>query len=357
MPVVKALVLSGGTGARLRPLSYSMPKQLIPIANQPVLEHVLGNIAALGVTDIAIVVGAWAEQIAEVIGNGSRFGARITYIRQETPLGLAHAASLARPFLAEDDFVMYLGDNVLHAGVTRLAEEFRANRPAAQLAVQKVADPRGYGVAEVSPDGLVTRLAEKPRAPRSDLAIAGVYFFTAAIHEAVRAIRPSATGELEITDAVQWLVSHGAQVRASQYAGFWRDAGRVDDILDCNRVLLGDLRPAIAGQVDAASELNGVVVQPGARVMRSRIDGPAIIGANSLVIDSHVGPYASIGRNCVLRLTSLADSVVLDGASISAPSGLYRSLIGRGARIGPGGNGEASHRLVVGDHASVEIAA
>ncbi|HUZ23251.1 MAG TPA: glucose-1-phosphate thymidylyltransferase [Streptosporangiaceae bacterium] len=353
---MKALVLSGGSGVRLRPFSYSMPKQLIPIANRPVLEHVLGNIRALGVTEIALVVGDWAAEIAEAVGDGSRFGAHITYIRQDRPLGLAHAVLLARPFLAEDDFVMYLGDNILQDGVVEIAEEFRASRPAAHIVVHEVPDPRAYGVAEVDADGVVQRLVEKPAQPGSRLAIVGVYFFTAAIHEAVTAIACSARGELEITDAIQWLVSHGAEVRAREYSGFWKDAGRVEDVLECNRRLLGELRPAIAGQVDASSELRGAVVEPGARVVRSRIEGPAIIGANTLIEDSHIGPNTSIGRDCVLRGTDLADSVVLDGTSISAVSGLHGCLIGRSASIGPRGDGEIRHRIVVGDHARIEIA-
>ncbi|GAB3959129.1 glucose-1-phosphate thymidylyltransferase [Streptomyces sparsus] len=351
---MKALVLSGGSGTRLRPFSYSMPKQLIPIVNKPVLEHVLENIAALGVTDVGIIVGDWAPQIAEVIGDGSRLGVRVTYIPQDKPLGLAHCVTLARPFLGDDDFVMYLGDNMLPDGVSAIAEDFTANRPDAQVVVHKVADPRAFGVAELGPDGRVERLVEKPQQPRSDLAMIGVYFFTAAIHRAVDAIEPSARGELEITDAVQWLVETGARVKASEYDGYWKDTGRAEDVLECNRRLLDSLRPGIVGEVDNRSELDGLVlVEAGARVVRSRIEGPAIIGAGSVIENSHVGPGTSIGRDCVVRDTRLADSIVLDGASICDVPGLHGSLIGRGATVGA----SAQAKLVIGDHTRIEVAA
>ncbi|MFC5183283.1 glucose-1-phosphate thymidylyltransferase [Actinomadura harenae] len=353
---MKALVLAGGSGSRLRPLSHSMPKQLIPVAGRPVLEHVIADIANLGVTDVAVVVGTWATQIQRVLGDGSRLGVRLTYLRQDRPLGLAHALRLGRSFLGEDDFVMYLGDNVLREGVAEIAGEFRRTRPAAQLVVRKVADPRAYGVAEVDADGAVLRLVEKPEHPAGDLAVVGVYFFTPAIHDAVAAIVPSARGELEITDAVQWLVDAGADVRAKEYGGFWRDVGEIEHVLDCNRRLLEDLVPRVAGAVDAASELHGpVVVEEGASVVRSRIRGPAFIGAGTRVEDSVVGPGTAVGAGCLLRSASLADSIVLDGASIEFTGAFRRSVIGRSAVIGPGVRGRDAHEIVVGDHARVEL--
>ncbi|WP_284734253.1 glucose-1-phosphate thymidylyltransferase [Actinomadura sp. NEAU-AAG7] len=358
---VKALVLSGGSGARLRPISHSMPKQLIPVANRPVLEYVIDDIRRLGVTDIAIVVGSWATQIQQALGDGSRFGVHLTYLRQDLPLGLADALRRAGPFLGDDDFVMYLGDNVLREGVAEIAEEFRRTRPAAQLVVHKVADTRAYGVAEVDADGRVLRLVEKPERPRSDLAVVGVYFFTSAIHASVAAIEPSARGELEITDAIQRLVADGAPVRAREYTGFWRDVGEIEHVLDCNRRLLEDLRHRVTGTVEGGAELRGpVVVEDGARVVRSRVTGPAVIGAGTLVEDAEIGPGTAVGRGCLLRSTSLADSVVLDGASISFAGPFARSVIGRSATVGPAGaraGGRAAHRLVVGDHAGVEVAA
>ncbi|WP_406063382.1 glucose-1-phosphate thymidylyltransferase [Streptomyces sp. NBC_01077] len=353
---MKALVLSGGAGTRLRPFSYSMPKQLIPIANKPVLEHVLENVRAVGVTEVGVIVGDWADEISAVIGDGSRLGLRITLIPQEKPLGLAHCVALARPFLGDDDFVMYLGDNMLPGGIADIAADFTAHRPDAQVVVHKVRDPRAFGVAELAPDGSVLRLVEKPEQPRSDLALIGVYFFTAAIHRAVAAIEPGARGELEITDAVQWLVTHGARVTASEYDGYWKDTGRAEEVLACNRALLGEQTARVDGEIDAESEVTGrVVIEPGARLIRSTVTGPAVIGAGTVIENSTVGPHTSIGRDCLLRDTTLTDSIVMDGASISGVTGLRGSLIGRNAVVG-GAEGDG-HRLVIGDHTHIEVAA
>ncbi|MEU4579665.1 glucose-1-phosphate thymidylyltransferase [Nonomuraea sp. ATR24] len=340
---MKALVLSGGSGTRLRPFSYSMPKQLIPIANRPVLEHVLVNIRDLGVTEIGVVVGSWAAEIAAVVGDGSSLGLRVTYIRQDEPLGLAHAVRLARGFLGDDDFVLYLGDIMLPDGVAGVAADFRARRPAAHVVAQRVPDPRAFGVVELGPGGNVRRLVEKPRHPRSDLAMVGVYFFTAAVHEAVDAIAPSRRGELEITDAVQWLVSHGRPVRATEYQGFWKDTGKPDDVLECNRRLLAEL----GGRVELG---------PMTRTTRSRIEGPVIVGANTVIEDCLIGPNVSIGRDCVLRGTRLSDSIVLDGASILEVPGMHGSIVGRSAVIEPAGSPAIPYRLLVGDNTRVEIA-
>ncbi|MDH6709081.1 glucose-1-phosphate thymidylyltransferase [Kitasatospora sp. MAA19] len=271
---MKALVLTGGSGTRLRPFSYSMPKQLIPLANTPVLVHVLCNIRDLGVTEIGVVFNDRVADIEAVVGDGSGFGARVTCLRQDAPRGLAHTVAVARDFLGNDDFVMYLGDIMLPNGIRAAGEEFAGRHPAAQVLVQRVADPRGFGVVELGPDGEVVGLLEKPREPRSDLALCGVYFFTAAVHEAVAAIRPGPRGELEITDAVEWLLNSGAEVRAHTYDGYWKDTGRVEDVLECNRHLLDAERRSVAGQVDEASELIGeVVVEPGARIVASGSPG------------------------------------------------------------------------------------
>jgi dTDP-glucose pyrophosphorylase len=236
-----------------------MPKQLIPVANKPVLEHVLGNVRLLGVTEAGIIVNRWAPEIVAQLGDGSRFGLRLKYIPQDKPRGLAHAVLIARDFIGIDDFVMYLGDNILADSITECHEEFAARRPAAHVVVTKVTDPRAFGVVEIDHDGTVLRLTEKPRYPRSDLALTGVYFFTSAIQRAVGAIRPSARGELEITDAIQWLLTEGEEVTASQYYGYFRDVGRVKDVLECNRRVLDGLRPGLSGEIDAGSTLTGPV--------------------------------------------------------------------------------------------------
>ncbi|WP_030668683.1 glucose-1-phosphate thymidylyltransferase [Streptomyces rimosus] len=355
---MKALVLSGGTGTRLRPFSYSMPKQLIPIANKPVLEHVLDNIRAIGVTEVGIIVGEREPEIRAVLGDGADLGLHLTYLRQDAPRGLAHCVQVARDFLGDDDFVMYLGDNMLPQGVAEAAERFRRVRPAAQVVVQRVADPRAFGVAEVGPEGRVERLVEKPEEPRTDLALIGVYFFTPAIHEATDAIGPSGRGELEITDAVQWLVARGADVRAEEYTGYWKDTGRVEDVLECNRELLDHLVRSVEGTVDEESVLIGpVVVAPGARIVRSFIEGPAIVGADSLVADSRIGPHTAIGRDVRLRGTHIDYSIALDGASVSGVHAVHGSVIGRSAAVSSGDNGIRKHRLVVGDHTEIEVAA
>ncbi|MBA6437035.1 glucose-1-phosphate thymidylyltransferase [Streptomyces sp. GMR22] len=355
---MKALVLSGGAGTRLRPFSYSMPKQLIPIANKPVLEHVLENIRDLDITDVGVIVGDWGPEIREVIGDGSRLGVRITYIPQEKPLGLAHCVAISRAFLGDDDFVLYLGDNMLPEGVADVAEQFTKTRPDAHVVVQKVPDPQGFGVAELGTDGRVEHLVEKPSRPRSDLALIGVYFFTDRIHRAVAAIGSSARGELEITDAIQWLVRHGHEVRASEYTGYWKDTGRVEDVLECNQQLLGCLTTDVRGDVDALSRLSGrVVIEEGARVLRSQVEGPVIIGAGTVVEDSRIGPGTTVGRHCVVRYTRLTYSIVMDGACITAVPGLRGSVIGRNATVGAGRVGDADHRLVVGDDTRIEVTA
>jgi glucose-1-phosphate thymidylyltransferase len=331
-----------------------MPKQLIPIANRPVLLHIMDNLRALGVREVGVVVGDRRDEIAAALGDGAAVGLEVTYIRQEAPLGLAHGVRIARDFLGDDDFVLYLGDVMLTDGVVEMAERFARRRPTAQVVVQKVADPRAFGLVETDADGRVTELAEKPEHPRGDLAMVGVYFFTPAVHGAVDAIGPSARGELEITDALRWLVTEGHEVRAEVYPGFWKDTGRVEDIFECNREVLGRLRRSVAGTVCPDSELVGdVVLDPTARVTRSRIVGPAVVGAGTVVSDSQIGPYTAIGDGCVLSGTCVADSIVLAEATVRDVPGIHGSVIGRGAAVSSGG---ARHRLLVGDDTQVEVA-
>ncbi|GAA3343134.1 glucose-1-phosphate thymidylyltransferase [Amorphoplanes nipponensis] len=354
---MKALVLAGGTGSRLRPLSHSMPKQLVPVANKPVLMHCLDRLSEAGIREVGIIISPErGAAIREAIGDGAALGLDITYIMQDAPLGLAHCVRLARPYLGDDDFVMYLGDNILAGGVLALADRFRARRPAAQVVVTKVPDPRDYGVAEVDAAGRVTRLVEKPATPVSDLALIGVYFFTPAIHEAVAAVQPSARGELEITDAIQWLVSAGSPVTATEFTGYWKDTGRIDDLLECNRVLLEATERRLRGEIDEASEVIGAVaVEPGARIIRSRIVGPAVIGKDSLVVDSYVGQYTSIGGSCVLVGAGIEHSIVLDHVSVRDVRGIHGSLIGRSAEVCVSIGDVARNRLVIGDDTRVEV--
>jgi glucose-1-phosphate thymidylyltransferase len=353
---MKALVLSGGSGTRLRPITHTSAKQLLPVANKPVLFYGLEAIAAAGITDVGIVVGDTAAAIEAAVGDGSDFGISVTYIRQTAPLGLAHAVLVARDFLGDDDFVMYLGDNFIVGGITSLVEEFVAARPAAQILLTRVSDPRSFGVAELDSDGRVTRLEEKPQAPRSDLALVGVYLFTPAVHEAVAALKPSWRGELEITEAIQWLLDNGRAVNSTTITGYWKDTGNVTDMLEVNRLVLESLEPRLDGHVEEDCEIIGrVVVEAGAHVAGSRIVGPVIIGANSKVTGSYVGPFTAIDEGCSITDSEIEYSILLSRASIRGVHRIEASLIGHDAEVTPAPRVPRAHRLVLGDHSKVQI--
>jgi glucose-1-phosphate thymidylyltransferase len=353
---MKALVLAGGTGLRLRPLSHSRPKQLVPVANKPVLHYGLETLGAAGITDIGMIVNAQSSAIRESTGDGSAFNANITYIPQEAPLGLAHCVVLARDFLGDDDFVMYLGDNIVPGGISAVVADFHAERPDALLALGAVPDPQEYGVAEIDADGRVLSVAEKAPAPRSKLAIMGVYVFGSAIHQAVTSISPSGRDELEITHAIQWLVENERTVRGHVLAGTWKDTGKVSDLLDCNRIVLGTLAPDIRGKCDTETEIVGpVVLAEGAKLIRSRVIGPAVIGPGSVVSDCYVGPYTSIGGDCLMESCGIEYSVVLSGASVQSVPYVRDSVIGERARVRAAPMPGGATRLVIGDDSEVAI--
>ncbi|MET9057849.1 MULTISPECIES: glucose-1-phosphate thymidylyltransferase [Streptomyces] len=353
---MKALVLSGGAGTRLRPITHTSAKQLVPVANKAVLFYGLESIAAAGVTEVGVIVGDTADEIREAVGDGSRFGLDITYIPQERPLGLAHAVLIARDWLGDDDFVMYLGDNFIVGGITDLVDEFRRTRPDAQILLTRVPDPRAFGVAELDAAGQVVGLEEKPRTPKSDLALVGVYLFTPAIHEAVRAVRPSFRGELEITHAIQHLIDQGADVRSTIIKGYWKDTGNVVDMLEVNRTVLESLDRRIDGRVDDASETVGrVIVEAGATVVNSRLVGPVVIGAGTEVRDSYVGPFTSVAENCRITDSELEFSIVLRDSSIDGVGRIENSLIGRHVEVTPAPGVPSAHCLVLGDHSKVQI--
>jgi glucose-1-phosphate thymidylyltransferase len=352
---MKALVLSGGTGIRLRPFTYSTPKQLLPVANKPVLQYGLETIRDTGITDVGVIVGDHRDQIREFLGDGSRLGLRISYIEQASPAGLAHCVLLAQDFLGDEDFLMYLGDNIIGDGLAAAAADFAARRPDAKLMVSKVDDPTQFGVAEFDAVGRVFGLAEKPVNPRSDFAIMGIYFLTAAIHRAVAGLRPSKRGELEITDAIRAVMADGGTVTAEEYHGYWRDAGTVDDLLECNRFMVSAVRGEMRGDVDGHSLVQGeVLVEPGARIVRSQVRGPAIIGAGSVVRGATIGPGTVVGRHCRLTDCEAEASVLLDGAVVRGLHGIRGSIVGRHAEV-RGGRVQAVSRLRVGDHAFVEL--
>ncbi|WP_031013708.1 glucose-1-phosphate thymidylyltransferase [Streptomyces sp. NRRL F-5727] len=354
---MKALVLSGGSGTRLRPITHTSPKQLVPVANKPVLYYVLEDIAGAGITDVGIVVGETADEIQDAVGDGSKFGLQVTYLPQQAPLGLAHAVLIAREYLGDDDFVMYLGDNFVVGGITELVDEFRAERPDARILLTRVPDPTAFGVAELDAEGRVRGLEEKPEQPKSDLALVGVYLFTPAVHEAVRAIKPSWRGELEITHALQWLIDHRRDVRSTIIHGYWKDTGNVADMLEVNRTVLEGIEARVEGSVDADSEVIGRVrIDAGARVLGSRIVGPAVIGAGTVIVNSYVGPYSSIAENCRIEDTEIEFSIVLNDAHLNGVRRVRASLVGRSVTVSPAPRVPSSNRLVLGDHSEVQIA-
>jgi glucose-1-phosphate thymidylyltransferase len=353
---MKALVLAGGSGSRLRPITHTFAKQLVPVANKPVLFYGLEAIRDAGIKDVGIVVGDTAPAIQDAVGDGRAFGLNVTYIRQEAALGLAHAVLIARDFLGDDDFVMYLGDNFIVGGISRLVDEFRSERPDAQIMLTTVLDPRQFGVAELDEAGQVVSLMEKPQYPKSDLALVGVYLFTPAVHEAVRRLSPSGRGELEITEALQWLLDTGYRVRSTIISGYWKDTGNVADMLEVNRMVLESAEALRDGTVDDATELIGrVVIEHGARVSRSRIVGPAVIGARTLIEGSYVGPFTSISEDCAIVDSEIEYSIVLRGASVSGVRRIEASLIGHDVEVTPAPNVPRAHRLVLGDHSKVQI--
>jgi glucose-1-phosphate thymidylyltransferase len=314
---VKGLILSGGRGTRLRPITYTSAKQLVPVANKPVLFFGIEAMAAAGIREIGIIIAPeTGEEIKTVTGDGSAFGVEITYILQDEPNGLAHAVLTAEPFLGDSPFVMYLGDNLLQGGITELVDAFRTNAPDALILLTPVPDPENFGVAELT-EGRVTRLVEKPPEPQTDLALCGVYMFTAGIHDAARAIEPSGRGELEITDAIQHLVDTGQRVEPHVVQGWWKDTGRLDDMLEANRLVLDTIDSRTEGTVDDASTTHGrVIIEPGASLTRSTVRGPAIIGAGAQLTDAYIGPYTAVGPDCVVERAEVEHSILLEGSSV-----------------------------------------
>ncbi len=354
---MKALILSGGKGTRLYPLTYTCAKQLIPVANKPVLHRVIEAIRDAGVEDIGIVVGETGDEIREATGSGDRWRVRLTYIDQPEPLGLAHAVLTSRDFLEDDRFVMFLGDNVIQGGVRQLIQEFAASDWNAQVVLTEVAEPEHYGVAELDGDGRIRRLVEKPKEPPSNLALVGIYMFDAHIHEACRAIRPSWRGELEITDAIQWLIDHDYHVRPHLHRGWWIDTGKPIDMLAANDHVLEELEHRVAGEVDTASEVDRrVTIEPGARVIRSVIRGPAIIGRESSIVESYIGPFTSIYHHVLVEQSEIEHSIVLEHSVISRIRGRVQdSLIGRYVELRRSPLKPAAHKLTVGDHSKIGL--
>ncbi|NTW04132.1 MAG: glucose-1-phosphate thymidylyltransferase [Oscillochloris sp.] len=354
---MKGLVLSGGKGTRLRPITYTSAKQLVPVANKPVLFRVIEAIRDAGIDDIGIVIGDTGDEIRAAVGSGKRWGVQITYIPQDSPAGLAHAVKISRDFLGDDRFVMFLGDNCIQGGISPLIQQFGQSDYNAQIVLKQVPDPRSFGVAELDDDGRITRLVEKPREPRSDLALVGIYMFDHHIWDAVNAIRPSARGELEITDAIQWLVSNGHLVYPYVHEGWWIDTGKKDDLLEANRLVLEEMAPMVQGYVDRDSQLIGkVIVEAGAEIINSTIRGPAIIGEKTRILNSYVGPFTSIYHHCVIEDSEIEHSIMLEHSAVRGlPSRLEDSLIGRNVEVARSPLKPKAYRLMLGDNSSVGV--
>jgi glucose-1-phosphate thymidylyltransferase len=353
---VKGLILSGGKGTRLRPLTYTSAKQLVPVANKPVLFYGIEAIAEAGIRDIGIVVGDTQAEIRAAVGDGSRWGVRIQYIEQDAPRGLAHAVKISRDFIGDEPFVMYLGDNLLNKGIAQFVREFEAQKPAAQILLTRVPDPQMFGVAQLD-QGRVVRLVEKPKEPIGDLALVGVYMFGPEVFESVNRITPSFRNELEITDAIQDLIDRGLTVRPHIVDGWWKDTGKLEDMLEANRLILETFERKIEGSVDAESRVEGkVVIEKGAVVERSVIRGPAIIGRGARIVHAYVGPFTSIGNDVDIKDTEIEHSIVLEGSSLrDLANRVIDSLIGRNVRIWREPVKPSAYRFMLGDNSEVGI--
>ena len=353
---MKGLILSGGKGTRLRPLTYTSAKQLVPVANKPVLFYGIEALVAAGIRDIVIVVGDTEAEIRAAVGDGSRWGVKVTYIPQDAPRGLAHAVLISEPYIGRDSFVMYLGDNLLNKGINGFVDDFVREAPAAQILLTKVPDPQMFGVAELQ-DGRVVRLVEKPKQPKSDLALVGVYMFSPAVFDSVKRIRPSFRNELEITDAIQDLIDHGLDVRPHLVEGWWKDTGKLEDMLEANRLILDTIERRIDGSVDHESRIEGkVIIEAGAVVERSVIRGPVIIGADARIVHAYVGPFTSIGQRTEIRNSEVGHSIVLEGCIISdLENRVEDSLLGRNVRIERMPVKPSAYRFMLGDNSEVKI--
>jgi len=353
---MKGLVLSGGKGTRLRPITFTSAKQLLPIANKPVLFYCLEQLAEAGVTDVGIVVGDTKEEIRQAVGDGSRFGIRATYIEQDRPAGLAHAVKVSQPFLKDDPFIMVLGDNLLRDGVTSIVEKFRADPPNCQILLTRVKDPAQFGVVELR-DGKVVRLVEKPKEFVSDLALVGVYLFDANVFKATEEIKPSFRGELEITDAIQWLVSNGYTVRPHLVTGWWKDTGKLSDILEANRMVLDGIEEKLLGRIDERSRVEfKVSLAEDAVVENSVIRGPAVIGPGTRIENSYVGPFTSIAGGCTIRDVEVEHSIILEGCVLErAGARIIDSLLGRNVSIRKGDGQPRAYHFMLGDFSGITL--
>jgi len=353
---MKGLILSGGKGTRLRPLTYTRAKQLVPVANKPVLFYGIEALVEAGIRDIGIVVGDTGAEIQAAVGDGSAWNAKVTYIAQDAPRGLAHAVLISESFLGREPFVMYLGDNLLAGSIAPFVNDFLINRPAAQILLTRVPDPERFGVAELK-NGAVVKLTEKPRDPKSDLALVGVYLFGPDVFESVKRITPSFRNELEITDAIQDLIDHGLTVNPHIVAGWWKDTGKLEDLLEANRLILETFTEQIEGDVDEKSSIEGkVVIEPGAIIRNSVVRGPAVIGNKARIEQAYIGPFTAIMNDVQIQGSEIEHSIVLEGAVITdVASRIVDSLIGKNVRIYRQPMKPSAYRFMLGDNSEVGI--
>jgi glucose-1-phosphate thymidylyltransferase len=352
---MKALILAGGTGSRLRPITNSMAKQLVPVANKPVIEYGIEAIQAAGITEFGIITGDTGPAVEASVGDGSRWGINITYIPQPAPLGLAHAVMTAQDFLGDSDFLMYLGDNLIKSSVSGLVLEFQNHRPAATILLTPVPNPSDFGVAEMA-DGKVHCLEEKPKQPKSNLALVGVYLFDRRIHDSIAKLKPSARGEYEITDAIQGLIDDGMTVRSHIVEGWWKDTGTVEAMLDANRLILEDIEPKNEGECDNCRIEGRVSIGRGSRIVNSTVRGPVVIGENCVIEDTFVGPFTAIDSNTRISRSEIEYSIVLSDCTLQdIPSRIEGSLIGRGVNVSRSSGMPKTLQLVLGDSSSLTI--
>ncbi|HEY3725896.1 MAG TPA: glucose-1-phosphate thymidylyltransferase [Solirubrobacteraceae bacterium] len=356
MQELKGLILSGGKGTRLRPITHTSAKQLVPVANKPVLFYGIEAMASAGIEEVGIIIAPeTGDEIRAAAGDGARFGVRISYIVQDKPAGLAHAVLTAEPFLGVSPFVMYLGDNLLQGGIEDLVQAFRSGAPDALILLTPVPDPEQYGVAELQ-NGSVVKLVEKPPDPQTDLALVGVYMFTSSVHAAARAIEPSARGELEITDAIQYLVDDGMRVEPHIVRGWWKDTGRLEDMLAANRLVLETIEGRVEGQLEESQVDGRVAIEPGAHLRRTTVRGPAIIGARARLSDCYIGPYTAVGEGCVIENAEVEHSILLAGSAVRNLAGrMESSLLGRNVKIGRDHRQPRAYRFLVGDNSEIGI--
>ena len=354
---MKALILAGGTGSRLRPITFTRAKQLVPVANKPILFYAIESIRDAGITDIGVIVGDTADEVRAALGDGSDWGVKITYIPQDAPLGLAHAVKISEEYMAGEPFVMYLGDNLIANGITTFVDQFRAGGCNAQILLAHVPNASQFGVAELAKDGAVKRLIEKPKDPPSDLALVGVYLFDREVFKAVNTIEPSARGELEITDAIQWLVDNGYTVRPHIITGWWKDTGKLEDMLEANRIMLDLIDNEVLGSCDADTQLHGRVrVGEGTTLVNSVVRGPAVIGVDCEIRDAYIGPYSSIHDGCAVIGSEVEHSILLPGARVeNIGRRLADSLMGCDSVVRRAEGVPAATRVMLGDKSEVEI--